>query len=509
MSDRKSNAAKSPPKPRSARQPAPPAKRSYRQRVESFLGIDASSSQARKREPRSVRDHRRQQMLIVGLALVGVVTVLVIAGGALNEYFLKPRKVLASVEDRDITRREYWKYREYSLINQATQYQQFAMMVQGEQQQQYLILAQQARAQLNDVWGSTDTDPATLNRMVEDQVYLQGIDELGLSITDQEVDDFVLQQFQPADSPIFTPTPSPTLIPERADWATQTAEAIAALETAESAATPAAVDDAGTPVAVDEATPAAVDGTPVAIVGTPEGTPEPMPTLSPEEARQTAEANLADYDEQVLDLAHMSIDDYSNLIARPSLARQKVESHFRQELGQRAEQVRAAHILVGTEELANRIYEELQTDPFRFAEIAREQSIDEGTAPNGGELGWFPRGIMTEPFEEIAFALPAGEISEPFETEFGWHIVLLLDRDEARALTDQQITDVTQRMQTRWVEEQREAMEISSTVEPTPTPAAREFVPPASAPDAQDATPLPAEARGAEGTPVAAPTPTP
>lgn len=486
MSDRKSRSQERPSAPRSTKQTPTMRNVGWRERASSFFSGGGAGGQ-RKRQTRSERDHRRQQILIVALAAVGIVTVLILAGGALNEYFLKPRKVLASVNGTDITRRDYWKYREYSLINQATQYQQFAMMVQGDQQQQYLALAQQAQAQLDDVWGSTSTDSATLNRMVEDQVFVQGLESLGLSMSDQEIDDFVLQQFQPADSPIFTPTPSPTLIPERAEWATQTAAALAVTEATVPAATPQAMADSS-PAPAESGAAASPEGSPAAgrspvpVAGTPLGSPEPTATLSADQARETAEANLSDYDDQVLDLAHMSLSDYKRLVARPSLARQKVEGHFREQVGQSAEQVHAAHILVGTSELANRIYEELQSEPDRFAAIAQEQSIDEATAPNGGDLGWFPHGVMTAPFEEVAFSLAPGDISEPFETEFGWHIVRVIDRDDNRPLTDTQITNVTQSLQSQWLEEQHATMDISSSADPTPTPPAREFVPPAEAP---------------------------
>ena len=57
-----------------------------------------------------------------------------------------------------------------------------------------------------------------------------------------------------------------------------------------------------------------------------------------------------------------------------------------------------------------------------FEEMARKESQD-GTARNGGELGWFGRGRMVQPFEDIAFSLADGAISEPFETQFGYHII--------------------------------------------------------------------------------------
>ena len=139
--------------------------------------------------------------------------------------------------------------------------------------------------------------------------------------------------------------------------------------------------------------------------------------------------------------------------------------HFAQQVGQSAEQVHARHILVGTEELAEKLYADLQADPELFAQLAEENSIDTTTAPNGGDLGWFTRGVMVEPFDQVAFELAPEAISEPVQTEFGWHIIQVLDHQDNRALTDDQIQQTIQAETDRWLADQREEASISSVVE--------------------------------------------
>ena len=68
-----------------------------------------------------------------------------------------------------------------------------------------------------------------------------------------------------------------------------------------------------------------------------------------------------------------------------------------------------------------------------FAALAAAYSDDSGSAANGGDLGWFGRGAMVAPFEEAAFSLPLGEVSEPIKTDFGYHLIEVIERDEARA----------------------------------------------------------------------------
>lgn len=96
---------------------------------------------------------------------------------------------------------------------------------------------------------------------------------------------------------------------------------------------------------------------------------------------------------------------------------------------QPTEEVRASHILVETEEEANTLKAELDGGAD-FASLAREHSIDPGAA-NGGDLGFFGRGMMVRPFEEAAFALEQGAISDPVQSQFGWHIIKLEEKRQS------------------------------------------------------------------------------
>lgn len=95
------------------------------------------------------------------------------------------------------------------------------------------------------------------------------------------------------------------------------------------------------------------------------------------------------------------------------------------------EQVKASHILVEKEDLAKEIKKKLE-DGEDFAKLAKEYSIDEGTKENGGDLGFFGKGKMVPSFDEAAFTLPIGEVSEPIKSDFGYHIILVNEKKEAK-----------------------------------------------------------------------------
>ena len=92
------------------------------------------------------------------------------------------------------------------------------------------------------------------------------------------------------------------------------------------------------------------------------------------------------------------------------------------------EEVQTSHILVKTEEEAKQIIQ-LVTDGTPFAELAKERSIDSGSAAKGGDLGYIRRGDTVKPFEDAAFGLQANTFTaEPVKSKFGWHVILVSDR---------------------------------------------------------------------------------
>lgn len=85
-------------------------------------------------------------------------------------------------------------------------------------------------------------------------------------------------------------------------------------------------------------------------------------------------------------------------------------------------QVRASHILVADEATAKDVKKKLAAGE-KFEDLAKEYSTDPGSGQKGGDLGWFGKDAMVKEFEDAAFKLKEGEVSEPVKSEFGYHII--------------------------------------------------------------------------------------
>lgn len=118
-----------------------------------------------------------------------------------------------------------------------------------------------------------------------------------------------------------------------------------------------------------------------------------------------------------------------------------------------AEQVHASHILVETEETGQEVLDKLDAGED-FAALAAEYSTDPGSKDQGGDLGWFPRGMMVSEFEEAAFSLEPGETSGLVQSAFGYHIIQVHEKEE-RELDPALYAQAQQQQFQAWFETQR------------------------------------------------------
>jgi peptidyl-prolyl cis-trans isomerase C len=141
-------------------------------------------------------------------------------------------------------------------------------------------------------------------------------------------------------------------------------------------------------------------------------------------------ATGAGYDERMQYWRRRSLRDlYFDKSVKDSVSDAEAKKFYDAQVGgaKVEDEVRARHILVDSKEKARELFEKVAygTD---FAELAKQFSKDPGSKDQGGDLGYFSRGQMVPQFEEAAFKLQKGEVSQPFETQFGWHILKVDDR---------------------------------------------------------------------------------
>ena len=131
------------------------------------------------------------------------------------------------------------------------------------------------------------------------------------------------------------------------------------------------------------------------------------------------------------------------------------------------EHVHARHILVDTPEEAERLLAQLEANAD-FASLARAYSQDYSTRDNGGDLSFFPRGILVAPeVEEAAFSLQPGQISDVVESSLGYHIVKVVERDPAREVSPENLRLLQDRAVQEWIEGLRAQATIQRFVEPS------------------------------------------
>ena len=154
----------------------------------------------------------------------------------------------------------------------------------------------------------------------------------------------------------------------------------------------------------------------------------------------------------------------TNVLSKVSVS----DAEIRDNYDKLKEEVRAKHILVDSKKLIDSLYQAV-TDGAEFEQLARDYSLDQTTAMNGGDLGYIRWGWVVSSFHEELFKLSPGQISKPFETEMGWHITMMVDRRDTdpgpfKALRDRLRAQIQsskrQKVMMEYLEGLREKVEI-------------------------------------------------
>lgn len=359
---------------------------------------------------------RRQINLIRGIAIAGIVIVVgLLAYGYLRLNVFALREPVAKVNGVTITTGEWQERVKFqraqmiNLYNQYSIYQQFGIDYSQQMQQIAMTL------DTPELMGQQ-----VLDQMIDEILIRQETGERGITVSNEEIEAFFHETFgyfpDGTETPTVTPTEFvfPTLSSQQMTIYPSTATPTE-FPTSTVTAAPT-IDRSATPPPTATIVP-------------------PTPTFVPEQATATAtpytlEGYQTNYNEMLESFGNYDVSEETiRGIYEADLLRQKLMEDIASDIPQTEAQVWARHILVETEEQANAAYERLQAGED-FATVAAEVSQDTGSAASGGDLGWQPRSFFVTEFGDAAFTQEIGEIGEPVQTDFGYHIIQVIAREE-------------------------------------------------------------------------------
>jgi len=295
------------------------------------------------------------------------------------------------------------------LISQYNQYSQYAQYFGSDPSFQNTMSQIQTQLTNPNTEGSK-----VLDQMINDILIRQEAARRNITISQADIDN----ELQNAFGYFPSGTPTPTITPTGITTPTiNPTEIFLITPTATSTVTPTA-----TPVTVTPTPTEAPTSTPTATTG-PTETPTATSTPYTIQGFQTSVTNYLDS----LKSYGFTQKDLDKVIGS-SLYQQKVMDAITADLKPEQEQVWARHILVSDEATAQTIETDLSNGED-FGKLAAQYSSDTGSAQQGGDLGWFGKGTMDATFETAAFSLQVGQISQPIQTQFGYHIIQVLGHE--------------------------------------------------------------------------------
>jgi len=377
-------------------------------------------------QPKLIREYRSkaereaeiQRLVILGTAVAGGIALLILVFAILSERLLVPNQAVANVNGTTIsvaqfkTRAKLERTLLIQQLNNVISYMQ-AIGMDSTTIQNQLTNQQPYSTYLNELQVADQLGNSVLNTMVEDELVRQKAQELGIDVTDAEVDAQINKYFgynpetagaEPTATPSPTPSPTPLVSP--------------------------------TPSLVPTASPTPVPTATLELTPTQTLTPFPTATASPtpnatEKADQFTKTR-DDYFTTIRQSAGLSDADIREYFRMQAL-RIKVRDAVLTDVSRTAPFVNARHILVDSEETANTVLQALQ-DGESFASLAKSLSSD-GSASQGGELGWGPASNYVTEFADAVKTAEIGAFVGPIKTQFGYHII------QVRAREDREMSD--------------------------------------------------------------------
>jgi peptidyl-prolyl cis-trans isomerase D len=330
------------------------------------------------------REDRQKRIIIITTISVLVIVLGLVAYGVIDRLVLTPKVTVIELEDEEITAdqfEEQIRWRRRNMIMDVDQMLQTFQQLGGTAEV-FDYFEQQLMLAVTSLQQPLMVGQEVLNILTQDIILKVEAEKMGIVVDDARIDQEIEEAFG-----YFaggTPTPAVTLAPS---------------------STPETSDDQ-------------------------DGEPDPTATPLLQPTEYTEELFENNYKEFLLSVKDVGISEETiRDIIGITIIREEIIEIVSAEVAEEAEHVWIRHILVADEDTANEVVEKLAAGED-FVDLAAEYSLDTSNKENGGDLDWFSRGAMVQPFEEAAFALEVGDISDPVQTDFGWHILESLGKDD-------------------------------------------------------------------------------
>lgn len=386
----------------------------------------------KKHLARKQREELQTRYIIIASTAIIILIVVLITYGLVKQYVLEPAKPVAQVYGEKISVKEFQENVRYRRMQIIQNYNNMAQYFGDNTQMQ-----EQLQQTLGDVTG---IGQSVLDGMIEDIIIRQEAERRGITVSEAELEKSVQENMFG-----YYPDGTPTLEPTSEPQATST---LSALQQTLTAPTATEVPTMTLPTATSTATLA-----PTATVS-PNITPTITATPYTIDAYQETYQQALNFYKDEVDVS----EDTWRRMEESAMYSEKVMEAVLDEMDIKTEeeQVWARQILVSDIMTATMLLEEINNGAD-FALLAEEYSEDSISSYNGGDMGWFGLDETTIPTEVLttAWSLQIGEvISQPLQSQSGYHIIQVLGH-EVRPLSTNQYEQLRQEKFQEWLDEQR------------------------------------------------------
>ena len=330
------------------------------------------------------REDRQKRIIIITTISVLVIVFALVAYGVIDRFVLTPKVTVIELEDEKITADQFEEQIRWRRRNMIMDVDQMLMTFQqlGGTPEVFGYFEQQLMLAVTSLQQPLLVGQEVLQGLTQDIILKVEAKKMGIVVDDDRIDQEIQEAFG-----FFvagTPTPAVTLAPT------------------------------STPATADEQ----------------DGVPDPTATPLLQPTEYTEDLFESNYKNFLLSVEEVGVSEQTiRDIIEITIIREEIIELVSADVEEESEHVWIRHILVDDEDTANEVIEKLAAGDD-FVDLAAEYSLDTSNKDNGGDLDWFSRGAMVPPFEEAAFALEVGEISDPVQTDFGWHILESLGKDD-------------------------------------------------------------------------------